>query len=168
MKFLYVLRHAKSDQGDESLRDFDRPLNDRGRKAAWAIGRELLDRGIEPDLVLSSPAVRARQTIEGVQEGFGQDLDAIDVRRLYLADAETLIDLVRSTPSGTSRLMIVGHNPGLQQLVLALSADGALREEAAEKFPTAALAEIRFDMEAWTDVAPGTGELTSLLKPREL
>jgi phosphohistidine phosphatase len=168
MKTLYVLRHAKSDWGDESLRDFDRPLNERGRKAAKAMGREMHERGIEPDLVLSSPAVRAKQTLERVQEGFGQDFEAVEDRRIYAAQPNTLIDLVRSAPAGANRLMVVGHNPGLQQLVLALTEDGDLRDEAAEKYPTAALAEISFDVREWADVAPGTGRLASLLRPRDL
>jgi phosphohistidine phosphatase len=168
VKTLYLLRHAKSDRDDPSLRDFDRPLNHRGRKAAKAIGKELHKRGIEPDLVLTSPALRALQTIEGVQEGFGQDLEPIEVRRIYEAEPETLIDLVRSAPSGAKRLMIVGHNPGMHQLVLTLSDEGELRDEAADKFPTGALAEIRFDVEEWPDVAPRTGRLATLLKPRDL
>ena len=168
MKTLYVLRHAKSDWDDPALRDFDRPLNERGRNAAKAIGRELHKRGIEPDLVLSSPALRAKQTIDGVQEGFGQDFDPIEIPRIYNAEPETLIDLVRSTPSGAKRLMIVGHNPGLQELVLALSENGELRDEAAQKYPTGTLAEIHFDAREWPDVALGTGRLVTLLKPRDL
>ena len=168
MKILYVLRHAKSDWGDESLRDFDRPLNERGRKAAKRMGREMHERGIEPDLVLASPAVRARQTLERVQEGFGQAFEAVEERRIYNAELETLIDLVRGAPAAAKRLMLVGHNPGLHRLVLALSEDGKLRDEAAEKFPTAALAEIQFEVREWADVAPGTGRLTELLRPREL
>ena len=166
MKTLYVLRHAKSDWGDESLRDFDRPLNERGRKAAKAMGRELRERGITPDLVLASPAVRAMQTLERV--GFGRAFEVVEERRIYNAELEILVDLVRGAPADSERLMVVGHNPGLQRLVLALSADGELRDEAAEKSPTAALAEIRFDVRDWADVAPGTGELTQLLRPRDL
>ncbi len=168
MKTLFVLRHAKSDWGDESLRDFDRPLNHRGRKAAKAVGRELKDRDIHPDFVICSPAVRAKQTLECLLEGYGQQLSVTEDRRIYLAEPDLLADLIRSAPDEAKRLMIVGHNPGLQELVIALATPGELLDEAAEKFPTAALAEIRFDIESWRDVAPGDGSLEALLKAREL
>ena len=168
MRCLYVLRHAKSDWADSSLRDFDRPLNDRGRKAAKTIGKELRKRKIKPDLVLSSPAERAKQTLERVQEAHGSPFRVAEDRRIYLAEPDVLMDLVQSAPDEANRLMIVGHNPGLQELVLALATPGELRDEAAEKFPTAALAEIRFDTESWRDIAPGKGLLEMLLRPRDL
>jgi phosphohistidine phosphatase len=169
MKTLYVLRHAKSDWGDESLRDFDRPLNERGWKAAKAMGRAMRERELVPDLVLVSPAARTMETLARVEEGFGEALEAIENRGIYLAETETLVDLVRSAPGDAKRLMIVGHNPGMHELVLAL-AEGphALREEIAHKFPTAALAEISFDVNAWPDVAPCTGIIRYFLKPRDL
>jgi phosphohistidine phosphatase len=163
-----VLRHAKSDWADSSLRDFDRPLNDRGRKAARTIGKELRKRKIKPDLVLSSPAERAKQTLERVQDAHGAPFEVTEDRRIYLAEPDVLVDLVQSAPDEAKRLMIVGHNPGLQELVLALATPGELRDEAAEKFPTAALAEIRFEAKSWRDIAPGKGLLEMLLRPRDL
>jgi phosphohistidine phosphatase len=168
MKTLYVLRHAKSDWGDSSLRDFDRPLNARGKKAASAIGKELRKRKIRPDLVLASPAVRARQTIEGVEKAYGSAFNVEDEPRIYGAEPETLIGLIRGAPDDFDRLLIVGHNPGLQDLVLKLSGPGELYDEAAEKFPTAALAEIRFDTESWDGIASREGTLECLLRPRGL
>lgn len=169
MKTLYVLRHAKSDWGDSSLKDFDRPLNGRGRKAAKAMGKEMHKRGIKPDLVLASPAVRAQQTLQRVQDGYGKSFRVTDDRRIYAAEVSTLIDVVRGAPDDAKRLMIVGHNPGFQELVLELTegTDG-LREEVSEGFPTAALAEIRFDCKSWSDVGPGRGRLEALTKPRDL
>lgn len=168
MRTLYVLRHAKSDWGDSSLKDFDRPLNDRGRKAAKAIGKELRKRKITPDLVLTSPAERAKQTLARLQDAHGASFDVREDQRIYLAEPEVLIDAIRSAPEDAKRLMIVGHNPGLQELVVALATPGELRDEAAEKFPTAAFAEIRFDAESWRDVAAGSGVLDILLRPRDL
>ena len=168
MKTLYVLRHAKSDWGDESLPDFERPLNHRGRKAAKAVGEEMADRGIRPDLVIASPAARAKETVERVLEGYGEDLAVTEDRRIYEAGAGTLLEIIESSPDDAEHLMIVGHNPAFQQLVVALTEPSALREEAAGKFPTGALAEIRFDVDRWSDLAPGTGRLEDLIKPRDL
>ena len=169
MKTLYVLRHAKSDWGDSSLRDFDRPLNERGWKAAKSMGREMRARGLAPDLVLVSPSARTRDTLARVEEGFGEKFGAVEERSIYLAETETLLGLVRAAPADSDRLMIVGHNPGMHELVLILShGPHELRADAAEKFPTAALAEISFDVRDWTDVAGGTGQIRSFLKPRDL
>ena len=168
MKILYVLRHAKSDWGDSSLEDFDRPLNARGKKAAKAVGREFRKRKIKPDLVLASPAVRAQQTIERVEDGYGSKFDVEDELRIYGSEPETLVDLIRSAPDDVDRLLIVGHNPGLQDLVVKLSRPGELLDEATEKFPTAALAEIRFDTKSWNGIAPGQGILECLVRPRGL
>jgi phosphohistidine phosphatase len=169
MKTLYVLRHAKSDWSNSSLKDFDRPLNDRGRKAGEAMGAEMRRRGVKPDLVLVSTALRARQTLALVQDGYGQAFNVRDEGRIYAADVSTLIDVVRSVPDNMESLMIVGHNPGLQDLVLLL-ADGPddLRSEVAQRFPTAALAEIRFECDSWRKVAGASGQLQSLTKPRNL
>ena len=169
MRTLYVLRHAKSDWGDSSLRDFDRPLNGRGWKAAKAIGREMRERELAPDLVLVSPAARTIETLARVQEGYGGKFKAVETRSIYLAETETLLDLVRGAPADADRLMIVGHNPGMHELVVALSEGPQdLRNEAADKFPTGALAEISFDVRDWVNVAPGTGRIRSFLKPRDL
>jgi phosphohistidine phosphatase len=168
MKTLYVLRHAKSDWGDESLPDFDRPLNHRGNKAAKAIGHEMAARRIHPDLVITSPAVRAKETVERMLHGYGEDLPVTEDRRIYEAATGALIEVVRNAPEDADRLMMVGHNPGLQELVVALSEPSALREEAGQKFPTGALAEIRFSIDRWSELAPGTGQLEDLIKPRDL
>ena len=91
MKTLYLLRHAKSDWGDSSLRDFDRPLNERGWKAAKAVGREMRERDLTPDLVLVSPAVRTKETLARAEEGFGAKFMAIEERQIYRAETETLL-----------------------------------------------------------------------------
>ena len=169
MRTLYVLRHAKSDWGDELLRDFDRPLNGRGRKAAKAMGGEMRERGLAPDLVLLSPSRRTTETLARVEEGYGAKFEKREEQAIYLAEAGTLIDLIRSAPAKSERLMVVGHNPGMQELVHALAKGPPdLLEEAGAKFPTGAFAEIRFDVRDWADVSPGSGSIRSFLKPREL
>jgi phosphohistidine phosphatase len=169
MRTLYVLRHAKSDWGDASLSDFDRPLNGRGWKAAKAMGSEMRERGLAPDFVLLSPSARTTETLARVEEGFGATFEKVEERSIYLAETGTLVELVKNVPARSERLMIVGHNPGMHELVLVLSSGPQdLRAEAAAKFPTGALAEISFDVNDWADVAPGSGYIRSFLKPREL
>ena len=168
MKTLYVLRHAKSDWGDESLPDFDRPLNHRGRKAAKAVGHEMRDRGIRPELVIASPAIRAKETVEHVLEGLGENLRVREVRRIYEAGKGPLLEIVRDAPDDVDHLMIVGHNPGFQDFVVTLAEPCALREEVEEKFPTGALADLRFPVDRWSEIAPATGRLEDLIKPRDL
>ena len=169
MKTLYLLRHAKSDWGDSSLKDFDRPLNDRGWKAAKAMGEQMRERDLVPDVVLCSPAARTRETLARAEEGFGATFESVEDRTIYMAETETLIDLIRGAPAKAAKLMVVGHNPGMHELALALTSGPAeLREEVAHKYPTAALAEISFDVEDWPDVTVGSGRLRSFVKPRDL
>lgn len=169
MRTLYVLRHAKSDWGDESLRDFDRPLNGRGRKAAKAMGSAMRERGLAPDLVLLSPSARTTETLARVEEGFGANFEKVEEPGIYLAEARTLVDLIRGAPAKSERLMVVGHNPGMQEMVRTLAkGPPELLDEAGAKFPTGALAEITFDVSDWPDVTPGSGSIRSFVKPREL
>ena len=169
MRTLYILRHAKSDWGDESLRDFDRPLNGRGRKAAKAMGSEMRERGFAPDFVLLSPSRRTTETLARIEEGYGASFEKREEQAIYLADAGTLVDLIRGAPDKSEHLMVVGHNPGMQELVRALAqGPQELLEEAGAKFPTGALVEIRFDIDDWPDVSPGSGSIRSFLRPRDL
>ena len=170
MKRLAILRHAKSSWADAGMDDFDRPLNDRGRKAAGRIGEELKARKLRFDLVLASSAARVRETIAGVGEEyeFGSDVRFDD--ELYGASAEMLFAVVRALPEKMISVLIVGHNPGLEQVVAALTRNDAagLRARIAKKFPTAALAVIELDVGQWERVSPGCGEIVELILPREL
>ncbi|WP_106640251.1 SixA phosphatase family protein [Allosphingosinicella vermicomposti] len=168
MKILTLLRHAKSTWDDPVARDFDRPLNRRGRRAAQTVGREMQAQKLRFDAVRASPAVRVVETLDDVETGFGRALSPDYDQRLYLADAETLLEIVQDTEDTVERLMIVGHNPGLERLALMLTASGALREEAAVKYPTATLAEIVFAVERWRDVTEGGGTLARFIRPRDL
>lgn len=168
MKILYLLRHAKSDWADPALSDFERPLNARGRKAAQAMGRALRQRGLAADRILASPAARVVETLEGVADGYGGRMAVDYDQRLYLAAAETLLDLIRTAPDAHDRLLIAGHNPGMERLALLLARDGALRDQVAVKYPTGALARISLPAAHWRDVGQGSGTLDLFLRPRDL
>ncbi|MCW3846838.1 histidine phosphatase family protein [Sphingomonas sp. LB-2] len=168
MKTLILLRHAKSGWDDPVARDFDRPLNPRGQRAAVTMGRHLRTIGLEFDRVVASPAARVTETLEHLATGYGSDLAPVWDQRVYLASAATLLDLVHEMPEAAGTVLIAGHNPGLEELVLALVPDGALRHNVALKFPTAALAEIEFEADRWEDVEPGDGALVRFIRPRDL
>lgn len=170
MTILTVLRHAKSSWGDAPLADFDRPLNDRGRKAAKRVGGELKKRRIRVDQIIASPAARVRETLRCLAEGYGDARDVQFERRIYEASAPLLLDLVRSIPDTVQAPLLVGHNPAVHELVLALTADddGGLRQRVLPKFPTAAVAVIELPAVRWSEVAPGTGKIVELILPREL
>ena len=150
--------------------DFDRPLNDRGRKAARRLGEELKARSLHFDLVLASSAVRVRETLAGVGEEyeFGPDVRFDD--ELYWASEEMLLAVIRALPEKMQSVLIVGHNPGLEHIVARLSSDDGrgLRDRVENKFPTAALAVIDLRTDHWEDVERGSGEIVELILPREL
>jgi phosphohistidine phosphatase len=169
MKTLIVLRHAKSGWDDHGTRDFDRRLNPKGERAARAMGAHMRDLGLGWDHVVASPAVRVVETLRQAGEGYGRDIDPRWDRRAYLASATTLLELVHETPNEASRLLLSGHNPGLEDLVLMLVPDGdALRDEVEIKFPTASLAVKTIDADDWSGVGPGKATLTRFVRPRDL
>lgn len=171
LKTLTLLRHAKSSWDDRVARDFDRPLNARGIRAARTMGTEMQRLGLAFDRVVASPAVRVRDTLAGVREGYGSLPEPSFETRVYLASADTLLDIVHETPDHIDRLLLVGHNPGLEDLVFLLVPDeenDAERDKVEEKYPTAALTEIVFDIDRWTDAAAGTGRLVRFTRPRDL
>jgi phosphohistidine phosphatase len=167
MKTLTLLRHAKSGWDDPALTDFQRPLNARGREAARAMGAELKRLGLAWDRILASPAARVTETLDGLAESYGP-LDPVYEERVYLAPAETLLALVRATDDACARLLIVGHNPGMERLAVLLSRAAPLRDEIAAKYPTGALAEIAFRVAHWRDLGPGGGTLQRFIRPRNL
>ena len=170
MKTLTLLRHAKSGWDDPVARDFDRPLNAKGQRAAQVVGRNL--RAISPgfDRIVASPALRVVQTIEHVGRGYGEALSAEWDRRLYLASVASLLDVVQEQAVGVDRLLLVGHNPGLEELVLSLVPSGSnpARGDVEEKFPTASVAVMTFDAGDWSDVQVGRATLSHFVRPRDL
>lgn len=175
MKTLGIFRHAKSDWNDARLRDFDRPLNTRGRKGATVMGQHIFEHGIVWKRVLASPAVRVTQTIDLAAQAVGQTPHVNWDRRIYLASSATLIDVLREQDDGAGHgpasIMLVGHNPGLEDLIFDLVPDDGsspLRDLVEEKFPTATFVVIELDIERWADLADDTGRLVHLVRPRDL
>lgn len=166
MKTLTLLRHAKSGWDDTVPRDFDRPLNDKGRRAARTVGRHLRDAGF--DHVVASPARRVAETLAEVEAGLGRPLSPAWDNRLYLASAAALIEVVRELPATAAHALLVGHNPGLEDLVLELVPNGdATRGVVELKYPTAAIAELSWPGE-WTAIRPGGATLVRFVRPRDL
>ena len=161
MKTLLLLRHAKSSWKDTSVKDFDRPLNQRGLKAAPAIGRLMRKRKLQPELVLSSPAERARQTTQLVLEAAGLKTEVRYDERIYEASAARLFEIVSQIDEEAGMVMMVGHNPGFEELLEALSGE-------ARSLSTAALACIELDIERWSKVRAGENQLAWLVRPKEL
>jgi phosphohistidine phosphatase len=175
MKTLGLLRHAKSDWNDARLRDFDRPLNARGRKGAGLIGQHIHNFGVHWDKVLASPAVRSAETIElAAAAGFSGGADSLPInwdRRIYLASSATLIDLLGEVEEPTGTVLMVGHNPGLEDLIFDLVPDDGtspLRDVVEAKFPTATYAVLELAIDRWAEITERCARLTHLMRPRDL
>jgi phosphohistidine phosphatase len=175
LKTLGLFRHAKSDWADPRARDFDRPLNGRGEKGALLMGRHIRDFGQEAgvrfDRILASPAVRVAETIELASKAFGRSFPVEWDRRIYLASSATLLDLLRGLEGEPQAVLMVGHNPGLEDLIFDLVPDdgsSGLRDEVEAKFPTAAFAVLELPAERWSDVTERTARFVHLSRPRDL
>jgi phosphohistidine phosphatase len=171
MKTVTLFRHAKSGEKDNpNLDDFDRPLSGRGLKAAPKMGAAIRDRKIEPDLVLCSPSVRTRQTLSlASPEAWDEPPEVRFEEALYEASAQAMFKVMRQLKNGVSHVMIVGHNPGLQELAVALTPPGSgAREEFKEKLPTAAVLSLDFDVARWAKLQPATGQLRLYITPNML
>jgi phosphohistidine phosphatase len=161
MKTLLLLRHAKSSWKLADQPDFERPLNGRGEKAAPLMGRHLREQKIEPDLVLCSPARRASQTAALFAEAAGLDCELRYDERIYEASAQQLLEVVAQADEGADVVLLVGHNPGCEELLLLLTGEPRL-------MPTAALAKITLAAEKWGKVKEQTGHLDWLVRPKDL
>jgi phosphohistidine phosphatase len=175
MKTLYLLRHAKSSWGNADLPDHERPLNERGRKAASAMGRYLRGLPHHPELALVSTARRVAETLDLVLPELAGDVAVIRDRALYLASPETLLQRLGATSTESGSLLIIGHNPGIHEFALQLvgevgsAAARDARDRLKASYPTAALAVIRFpEAEFWRDIAVGEGRLESFIRPKDL
>jgi phosphohistidine phosphatase len=169
-KQLVLLRHAKSSWDDPLLEDFDRPLAKRGRKAAKRVAEWLEGNQIRPELILCSPAARTRETLDLVRRSLGPAATVTYDKRLYLAEMEDLLARIRETNDKIASVLLIGHNPGLQDLGLALahSSPKTGRARLAEKFPTAALACFSASAPSWAALGPGTAQLLDFIKPSDL
>jgi phosphohistidine phosphatase len=162
MKNLLLLRHAKSSWKEADLEDYDRPLNKRGKRDAPRIGQLLRDERLVPDQIVSSSAKRARRTAEHVAQASGFRGETRLTNELYEAAPEQMLAVIKQTPQVHERLLLVGHNPGLEELLELLTGE-------CRPLTTAALAWIELEIDAWADLAPGAASrLVSLWQPREL
>jgi phosphohistidine phosphatase len=161
MKTLYLLRHAKSSWKEPDLQDFDRPLSGRGREAAPLVGKFIRKRRLGVDLVLCSPAERARQTAALVKESAGLAAGLLYDERIYEADAARLLEVVSQAAEAADSLLLVGHNPGLEELLTFLTGEE-------RRLPTAALACVALGVEKWGKARAGAGRLEWLVRPKDL
>jgi phosphohistidine phosphatase len=157
MNTLIVLRHAKAADG-LGMSDADRPLTGRGRRDAAAAGDHLRDIGLAPRLVLCSPAVRTRQTLDALHLGAASTVSYEP--RIYQNDVDLLLDLIRTASDDAESVLVIGHNPAVHQLV----ADLGVPE--LDRFPTSACAVLTVE-EAWGDLTPGAGVLSSYWTPKK-
>ena len=163
---LWLLRHAKSSWDDTGLPDVARPLAPRGQDAADRMRDYLAAEGIEPELVLCSSATRARETLARVLPGLGTDLQVLIEPELYTFDADVLLGRLSRVPDEVASVMLVGHNPAIEELAVRIAARGDRLHDLSEKYPTAGLAEIEFPTGTWSTIEPGA--LTRFVVPRDL
>ncbi len=160
MKTLYVLRHAKSSWSDPDVADFDRPLNERGKAAATFMGKLIRDNGFSPDIILSSPAVRAKQTAMLVKDA-GKLSAAIKFdERIYEASPQTLRLVMSELDKEKKTAMLVGHNPGTEGFIKYLTNNQV-------PMPTAALAVIELKIKNWGEIDAGLGVLKTVIRPKD-
>jgi phosphohistidine phosphatase len=161
MKKLMLLRHAKSSWEDASLPDFERPLNERGLRAAPLIGKFMRKQKIRPDLIICSPATRTRETIALVLEVSGILAELRYDERIYEATTSDLLEVVSQIEDDYGEVLLVGHNPGFENLLERLTGKG-------ERMPTAALARISINADNWSEAAAKGGRLEWFVKAKEL
>jgi len=170
MRRLMLLRHAKSDRSAPGAVDRDRPIEARGKEAAPRIGTYMARHGLMPDLVVCSPARRTRETWSLAAAAFSKPPSVTFEERVYNATANTLLQVARKTANDVHSLLIIGHNPGLQDLAALLIASGDVeaRERLHEKFPTAGLVVIDFAYDDWQKLHRQAGRLDRFVTPRSL
>lgn len=170
MRRLILFRHAKSDWSEADADDRERALAPRGRRAAGPMGAWLAGRGFRPDLVLCSPAARARETWKIAKATFTPAPETRFEDGIYEASPEALLEIVKQIAAIVQTAMIVGHNPGLGQFVemLATKGDPEARRAFSAKYPTGAIAVIDLPFDDWTGVAAGAGRLDRFVTPKAL
>jgi phosphohistidine phosphatase len=162
MKKLLLLRHAKSSWEDASLPDFDRPLNERGQRAAPLIGRFMREKKLKPDLIVCSPAKRTRETIALVLEAAGIAPPLRYDERIYEASVANLLEIISQLEDDKTEVMLVGHNPGFENLLERLTNESI-------RMSTATLARIALNAESWSEAASSVdGQLELFVKAKEL
>jgi phosphohistidine phosphatase len=168
MKTLLLMRHAKSSWDNPALADHDRPLTPRGRKGAALIAKYLRRGGLEPSIVLCSSATRARETLEQLRPSFSDSTIIKFEPKLYGADSKELMTRIRRLSQASQSALVIGHNPAIQELVLALVPKGRKSDAIRQKFPTAALAILDVSIDEWRLLKPGEISLASFVTPKRL
>jgi phosphohistidine phosphatase len=171
IRTLLLLRHAKSSWDEPNLADFDRPLAPRGTKDAPRIAAYLRKKKLRPELTLCSPALRAVQTWHLITESLGRENEVKSLDDLYLSPPSRLLRALKRVPPDIRCVMLVGHNPGLENLAELLSGPKSKKKALSylrDKFPTAALAVVEFETDAWSNINHGQGRLRRFVRPRDL
>ena len=161
MRTLYLLRHAKSSWKDENQQDFERPLAGRGRKACGVMARLIQTEGMEFDLLLSSTAVRARETIDLIRQNAKLRSELRFDERIYDAPVSRLVQVISEVENDRKVILLIGHNPGMEELLQTLTGQ-------VERMTTAALAKIKLKTSKWSEVAETDGTLEWIVRPKEL
>jgi phosphohistidine phosphatase len=157
MKTVYLIRHAKSSWEDDTLPDFDRPLNERGKTDAPRMGKRLKEKQIAPDLLLSSPAKRALSTAKRIAVALDYPKEKIKTdQALYHADEDEILNVIRSANDKNDCILVFGHNPGLTDFVNSMNND---RKQFIDNVPTCGIAAFRFDVSSWRQIDFGKGDL---------
>jgi phosphohistidine phosphatase len=170
MKTLYLMRHAKAGWDDPQQRDYDRPLTPRGQAAAVLMGRFLRAQGISVDLLFASPAMRNAMTWERLESSWKSGIAPRFEDAIYMATVDTLLGLIQSAPRTAKAVMLLGHNPGMEDLSFKLLHDGDAggMDLLDQGFKTAALAELSFDVADWADITAKSATLQRFITPRSL
>lgn len=153
---MYVLRHTKSSWEDDTVSDYDRPLAPRGLRDGRRLAKYIAGANLQPDVVLCSSARRAQETLAQIAHSLGTPVVRM-LDELYGADVAEVIELVHALDDDHTSVLVIGHNPCIAELA-----------QTTEKFPTGAMATLRWDAEAWEDLRPGEAELVALVTPKEL
>ena len=170
MRRLLMLRHSKADRSQPGEPDRDRPLIERGRKDAARVGAYMAVHGLLPDRVLISPAHRTQETWKYLASALRPAPGAATAERLYNATPHAILAVIKDAPASAHTLLVIGHNPGLQELATLLIASGDIeaRERLGEKLPTSGLVIVDFPVDAWSELHPHSGRLERFVSPRSL
>ena len=168
MKTLLLMRHGKSSWDDPALADHDRPLAPRGRKGAALVAKYLRDAGLQPAIVLCTSAIRAQETLEQLRPSFSDSTIIKIEPELYGAGSNELANRIRRLSQASTSVLVIGHNPAMQELVVTLATKGRKSNAVREKFPTAALAVLDVRIDQWRLLEPGRATLRDFVTPKQL
>ncbi len=170
MRCLMLLRHAKAVAGDGTIRDHERALAPRGRKDVPEMGAYMKRHGLVPDYAIVSPAARTRETWDLTAVAIAASVPVVYEGRLYDATAQIILDVIKEKGGAASRLLVIGHNPGLHKLATTLVAAGDIdaRERLSEALPTTGLVTIDFPVDDWKKLHPQAGRLGHFVTPQSL